>query len=124
MGMMASSITQLYHHIAGMASHAATATVHGRSVRAPHTTSRNAAGRRIQSGMGMALGAIGLLDSAMSSSIHSRHIQGASRNDTPAMIAVAPRAMARERHSRRTANQTRPMPGVTLVSSTNDHVQG
>ncbi len=35
----------------------------------------------------------------------------------PAMSAVAPRAMARFRHSRRTTNQIRPTPGVTFVSS-------
>ena len=37
---------------------------------------------------------------------------------------VAPAAIASERHSRRTANQRRPMPGVTFVSSTNDQVAG
>ena len=49
-------------------SHAATATVQGRSVRAPHATSRMAAGSRTSSGMGIALGASGLPDSAMSRS--------------------------------------------------------
>ena len=45
MGMMASSITLLYHHIAGMARNAATGTVQGRSVRAPQTTTSRAIGQ-------------------------------------------------------------------------------
>ena len=40
------------------------------------------------------------------------HDHGRDRDDA----AVAPSAIARFRHSRRTANQSRPMPGVTLVS--------
>ena len=55
MAMMPSSMTLLYHHIAGTARNAATATVQGRSVRAPHTTMSSATGRRRVSGMGMAL---------------------------------------------------------------------
>ena len=37
---------------------------------------------------------------------------------------VTPSAIASARHSRRTANQSSPIPGVTLVSSTNPHVHG
>jgi hypothetical protein len=38
--------------------------------------------------------------------------------------AVAPSAIASERHSRRTTNQSNPTPGVIFVSTTNDHVHG
>ena len=40
------------------------------------------------------------------------------------MTIVAPRAIARARHSRRTANQRSPMPGVIFVSRTSDQVHG
>ena len=40
------------------------------------------------------------------------------------MAAVTPNAMASARHSRRTANHSSPMPGVTLVNSISDHVHG
>ena len=40
------------------------------------------------------------------------------------MAAVTPRAIASARHSRRTANQTSPIPGVTFVRMTKAHVHG
>ncbi len=49
---------------------------------------------------------------------------GASTKDTAAITAVAPSAIPSWRHSRRTANQSRPTPALGLVSSTNDHVHG
>ena len=49
---------------------------------------------------------------------------GRCASETATIAAVTPRAIASERHSRRAANQTRPSPGVTLVSSTKAQVHG
>src|SRR5439155_306454 len=57
-------------------------------------------------------------------STHVRHSSGSSTNEPAAMTAVAPSAIASARHSRRTANQRRPTPGVTFVNSTIDHAAG
>ncbi len=54
----------------------------------------------------------------------SIHMPGAMTAETTTNAAVAPSAMASERHSRRTANHSRPIPGVTFVSSTNDQAAG
>ncbi len=56
--------------------------------------------------------------------IQSRHSCGAARYDAPTISAVVPSATARERHSRRSGNQSRPTPGVTLVRSTNAQLAG
>ena len=40
------------------------------------------------------------------------------------MAAVAPSAIASSRHSRRTTNHSKPMPGVIFVSSTSAHIHG
>ena len=45
-------------------------------------------------------------------------------NETATIAAVEPRAIARGRHSRRTANQSRPTPGEILVRSTNAQAAG
>ena len=50
--------------------------------------------------------------------------RAASLARDPAIAAVAPRAMASWRHSRRTTNHRRPMPGVILVSRTSDQAAG
>src|SRR5262245_38969304 len=102
---------------------AATATVHGLSVRAPQITIRAAIGRR-RGAAGGTLKYCGSFKFEMRESIHSCQSCGAITNVTAEMAAVAPRAIARLRHSRRTANHRRPTPGVTLVSNTNDHVHG
>ena len=57
-------------------------------------------------------------------SIHSAQSDGLIANETATIAAVAPSAIARFRHSRRTANHSSPTPGVTFVSSTNAHVAG
>ena len=44
--------------------------------------------------------------------------------DTATIAAVEPSAIARGRHSRRTANQSRPTPGEILVRSTNAQAAG
>ena len=38
--------------------------------------------------------------------------------------AVTPATVASDRHSRRTTNQSRPIPGVTFVNRTNNHAAG
>lgn len=58
------------------------------------------------------------------SSSHATHSRPSATSETATSAAVAPRAMASGRHSRRTANQISPTPGVTLVSSTNDQATG
>ena len=58
---------------------------------------------------------------SLSQATHSR--PSISR-DTATSAAVQPSAIASGRHSRRTANQTSPTPGVTLVRSTNDQATG
>ena len=54
----------------------------------------------------------------------SDHHSGLSANEAAASAAVTPRAMARFRHSRRTANQRSPTPGVTFVRSGIAHSHG
>ena len=47
---------------------------------------------------------------------HSSQAPGMMTTEIAMTAAVAPSAIPRFRHSRRTANQSRPIPGVTLVS--------
>ena len=49
---------------------------------------------------------------------------GSIIHEPAAMAAVAASPIASERHSRRAANQSRPMPGVTLVISAKPHTNG
>ena len=105
-----------------MAIVAATGTAQRRSVRAPHQTTPAASGRRRSSG-------IGRLPSVkprswVSAPNHSVHRAGARANETTPIAAVAPRAIASCRHSRRNANQSTPTAGVTFVRNTNAHVAG
>ena len=62
--------------------------------------------------------------STVSRASHASQVPGLSTNETAAMTAVVPSAMARLRHWRRAANHARHTPGVTLVSSTNAHAAG
>jgi hypothetical protein len=56
--------------------------------------------------------------------IQANQSPGFQRKVAAAMAAVTPIAMASDRRSLLTANQTRPTPGVTFVSRTNDHAAG
>jgi hypothetical protein len=60
----------------------------------------------------------------MRASIQSGQRWGATTYDASAMRAVAARATARARHSRRKANQRTPTPGVTFVRSTKAQAAG
>src|ERR1035437_5812913 len=112
----------------GMAAAVATGTTQRRSVRAPQTTSAAAATRRSHSG-----GKRKLYQSfepapascdVVRNFTQSHHALWAMANDTAEIIAVAPRAQASDRHSRRTTNQSSETPGVTFVSRPMDHRAG
>ena len=114
----------------GSAMNDATGTVHRRDVRAPQMTTSAAIGMRTTSGMRMTEGVrpnpVAPPEPLFerSTSIHWVHNLGEARSLSAITRAVAETAIARCAHSRRTANQSRPIPGVTLVNSTNAHVQG
>ncbi len=55
---------------------------------------------------------------------HSIQAAGWSAPEIATTTTVAPAASTRLRHSRRSANHRIPIPGVTLVRSTNAHVAG
>ena len=61
---------------------------------------------------------------SISSSAQPNQVDGDSTKEMATSTAVAPRAMASGRHSRRTTNQSRPTPELGLVSSTKAQVQG
>jgi hypothetical protein len=124
--MTASSIEIPPYHRAGRASIEATGTVQGRSVRAPQTTIATAIGPRIQSGTGSDAHVPVRPEPrfAVTTPIHSLHSPGARANDAATMAVVAPNAIASDRHSRRTANHSRPIPGVIFVRRTIDQVHG
>ena len=94
----------------------ATGTVQRRSVRAPHTTSAIANGRRTRNGIGTAAQVPSRPATWVRTAIQSAHAQGMIAAEVATTMAVAPMAIARLRHSRRTANQMSPIPGETLVS--------
>lgn len=95
-------------------------------MRAPQITTSAAAGRRTSSGtgtneFGLSAGLRVPVALPMSTPIQSAHRLGAARNDALTTRPVTTSAVDSGRHSRRTANHSKPTPGVTLVSSTNDH---
>ena len=106
-----------WSHQIGRPTKAATGTSHARSVRPAYQAMAAAIGSRTMSGGTPAGG--GTVDAIASERIHSAQSAGASRTPASAITAVAPRATARLRHSRRATNQTSPTPDVTLVNSTN-----
>jgi hypothetical protein len=110
--------------IVGMASVAATRTVQRRSVRAPQATSASAPTSRIGSGIGKCSPSGSTPTIERRATTHWPQSAGARAHETALSAAVAPSAMASDRHSLLTANQTRPTPGVTFVSRTNDHAAG
>ena len=97
----------------------ATITVHGRFVRAPQITRSAAASTRATVASGAGRPVTDRIERG-----HSSQSDGAMTNETPAMTAVAPSAIARFLHSRRATNQSSPIPGVTFVRRTNDHAAG
>ena len=95
----------------------ATGTVQRRSVRAPQTTTATAIGRRTiewDRARPPTSGPDRRWTSGRRS--HSSHAPGTIAAETAMTAAVAPSAMPRFRHSPRTANQSKPIPGVTLVN--------
>ena len=100
-----SSIENESIQITGSASIAASGTVHRRSVRAPQITIDGRDGDPDQQD------AHCVPPSWRSSAIQSRQTSGANTNETAAIAAVVPSAIASARHSRRTANHSRPTPG-------------
>src|SRR3954466_15562154 len=109
---------------AGSAIIEATGTTQRRFVRAPHTMRATATGRRNQKGIGTAAQVPSRPAAELRTLNHSAHAAGIKNADTAMTASVAPRAIPSERHSPRTANQSRPIPGVTLVRSTNAQVAG
>jgi len=61
---------------------------------------------------------------SMSDRIQSNQRPGAKTNDRPTTRSVAPTAIVRDRHSRRTANHSSPTPGVTFVRRMNAQAAG
>src|SRR5215203_1943488 len=122
--MTASSIDSDPYHRAGNASMLATGTVHRRFVRAPHTTTTIATGKRTTNGIGTDAHVPSLPTLAWRTSIQSSQAPGMMTAETATMAAVVPSAMASERHSPRTTNHSRPMPGVILVNRTKVHAAG
>ena len=61
---------------------------------------------------------------AASRSNQANQLCGISTNETATIAAVDPSAIASDRHSRRSANHSRPTPGVIFVSSTKAQVHG
>ena len=117
-------ITVNVNHPTGTAIAPPTGTVHFRFVRAPQATMTAPIAARSQTGTG-STGRLTAVSRFLSrTSAHWNHSPGASTNDTAAIAAVAPRAIASERHSRRTTNQTNPTPGDTFDSRTNAHAAG
>ena len=102
----------------------ATGTVQRRSVRAPQTTTAIAMGSRTRSGTGTAAQVPSRPAMLTRTETQSAQAHGIIAQETPATAAVAPSAIPRLRHSRRTANQSRPMPGVTFVRSTRPQAAG
>lgn len=123
-GITASSIASEPYQRAGRAIMAATGTVQRCSCRAPQMTSAMPSGRRTVIGTGTAAQVPDLPALSRRTSIQVGHGDGVSAKETATMAAVAHRAIASARHSRRTRNHRRPMPGVILVRSTKDHVAG
>ena len=94
----------------------ATGTVQRRSVRAPQTTIEIANGSLTRNGMGTAAHVPSRPATWVRTPIQSTHAHGMIAADVATTMTVAPSAIARLRHSRRTANQISPIPGETLVS--------
>ena len=81
-------------------------------------------GKRIASGTGTAAHVPFLPTFEASTCGQRSHASGWNAAETATMATVAPSAIARDRHSRRTANHSSPTPGVILVSSTKDQAAG
>ena len=111
-------------HSAGSATTALSGTVQRRFVCAPHATMTAATGRRTISGIGRA-GQGGSVP-ACSKSIETQpiHCVGMVTSVTATIAPVTPSAIPRLRHSRRTANQMRPIPGVSFVNRTTAQAPG
>src|SRR5450631_1532207 len=123
--MIARSMARPPYQNAGRASIAATGTAQRRLVRAPQTTTTTAIGRRNHGGIGIAAHVPLVLPTLLViTPIHSSQARESTARETATIAAVAPRAMASDRHSRRTANHSRPIPGVTLVSRMSDQAAG
>ncbi len=121
----AAQIANPLTHRTGSASVAATGTVQRRSVNPPQATSAAAAGNRIHSGIGMLNCATDPPSGVEPmKATHSRHSCAFRTSETATIAPVTPSAIPSARHSRRTANHSSPIPGVTLVSSTKPHVHG
>src|SRR3954447_25056122 len=112
------------YHSAGSAIIDAAGTTQRRFVRAPQTIRATATGRRNQKGIGTAAQVPSRPAAELRTENHSAQAAGMKTADTAMTPSVAPRAIPSDRHSPRTANQSRPIPGVTFVSSTNAQVAG
>ena len=125
-GTAATITASTFHHRNGTDRATATGRTHARSVRAPQTTTRAATAIRNGSEIGTAWrGTSTVADSwVLEASMNPDHRSGARTRLTPAITAVAPSAIPRFRHSRRTTNHSRPTPGVILVSRMNAHAAG
>ena len=115
----AARIARLLSHTIGRLRTTATGTVQRRSVSAPHVTTTAATGSRTSSGMGAYQPGVssGAPASRTRSASHCRHASGATTKETAETTTVAPTASPSDRHSRRTANHSSPIPGVTFVNS-------
>src|SRR6185436_520999 len=122
--IVARSMLKAPYHSAGSAIIAATGTVQRRSVVAPQTTTTTATGRRASSGIGTAAHVPSRPDTVLSTVSQSDQAFGMNTAEATMIMPVATSAVASWFHSRRTANHSRPTPGVTFVSSTNDHAAG
>ena len=113
------------HSATGSAAQAwrARTTVQRRSVRAPQVTSTTAADRRDHRGSETAnWPTVAPVWRPRNAEPVRPQSCGVDERGHGTSTAVAPSAIASERHSRRTANHSSPTPGVTLVSRTNAQV--
>ncbi len=106
----------------GIANIEATGTSQARFVSAPAMT--NAAANATRTAIVSRYPEPAVPVSPRSRATHSNHRFGSRTNEATAMTAVVARAIANDRHSRRTANQRTPTPGVIFVSSRNDQAYG
>jgi len=98
--------------------------VHAQPRMPPITTITAAIATRKASGSGRSVFTGGASELFLSTAIHSAHRCGAMTYETADTSAVAPSAMASDRHSRRARCQRIATPGVTLVSSGNAQATG
>src|SRR5687768_14797280 len=102
----------------------ATGTVHRLSVLAPQMISAAAIGRRIRNGIGTYGIGGGVPKLWVAKRMKSSQSRGPRMTETTMTASVAPAPIARDRHSRRAANQSRPIPGDSLVKIGNAHRAG